>query len=110
MRFAAERRPVVEGEGSGGDVGRPVEHAPGPEVDDSGGATRAPLASLAGVVETALAQALVLAAQAQQWDMVADLTGELAARRQERGALGPAAVRRRGSEGSTQASSGVQRR
>lgn len=44
-----------------------------------------PLTSLGGVVEPALAEALILAAQAKQWDMVAELAGELAARR--RGAL-----------------------
>jgi len=39
----------------------------------------------------ALVEALVLAAQAQQWDMVANLAGELAARRRERAASGSVA-------------------
>jgi hypothetical protein len=40
------------------------------------------------VVESALAEALRLAAQAQQWDIVAELARELAARRQARGGDG----------------------
>jgi hypothetical protein len=37
------------------------------------------------VVETALAQALVLAAEAQRWDVVQQIAGELEARRLARG-------------------------
>jgi cytochrome c-type biogenesis protein CcmH/NrfG len=65
---------------------------PGRNADDSIEPARVPLASLTGVVETVLAGALVLAAQAQQWDMVADLARELAARRQEPPASGSVAA------------------
>ena len=77
-----------DGEGSGSDVRRPIGPERGGASDDSIEPACAPLASLTGVVETALAEALVLAAQAQQWDMVADLALELAARRRERAASG----------------------
>ena len=48
--------------------------------------------SLTGVVETALAQALLFAARAQQRDMVGELARELATRRQERAVRGSAAL------------------
>jgi len=77
-----------EGESSGSDVRRPERPEGGGAPDDSIEPACAPLVSLTGVVETALAEALVLAAQAQQWDMVADLARELDARRRERAASG----------------------
>ena len=45
--------------------------------------------ALGGVVETALARALVLAAEAKRWDVVQQIAGELEARRLARaGAAG----------------------
>ena len=49
----------------------------------SGGGRLAPEA-LVGVVATALAEALRLAAEAERWEIVAQLAEELAARRQTR--------------------------
>jgi hypothetical protein len=42
---------------------------------------------LSNVVETALARALVLAAEAKQWEMVTQIADELLARRHARGML-----------------------
>jgi hypothetical protein len=42
---------------------------------------------LSDVVEPALAKALVLAAEAQRWDVVIQIAAELQARRQTRGGL-----------------------
>ena len=70
-----------EGEGSGSDVRRPVRPERGGASDDSEATAEVPLADCTGVVETAIAAALKLAAEAQQWDIVAQLARELEARR-----------------------------
>jgi hypothetical protein len=49
-------------------------------ADDSGKHGRLPPDALVGVVETALARALMLAAEAGRWEIVAQLAEELAAR------------------------------
>ena len=43
---------------------------------------------LSNVVETALAKALLLAAEGQRWDIVANIASELECRRRERFAAG----------------------
>jgi hypothetical protein len=53
-------------------------------LDDSGGGGRLEPEVLAGVVETALAEALGLAADAGRWEIVAQLADELAIRRHRR--------------------------
>ena len=53
-------------------------------LDDSSRDTRMPPEALVGVVETALAEALRLAAEADLWEIVAQLAEELAARRGSR--------------------------
>jgi len=53
-------------------------------VDDSAERGRLPPDAFVGVVETALAQALTLAAEAGRWEIVAQLTDELAARQRAR--------------------------
>jgi hypothetical protein len=53
-------------------------------LDDSSGSWWLRPEALVGVVETALAAALRLAAQAQRWELVARLAEELAARRRAR--------------------------
>jgi hypothetical protein len=58
-------------------------------LDDSGKRGRLPPDALVGVVETALAQALMLAAEAGRWELVAQLAEELSARHRAReGAVG----------------------
>jgi hypothetical protein len=52
----------------------------GPAAEDGG----VPASEFAGVVETALARALTLAAEAQRWEVVAQLATELRARRESR--------------------------
>jgi hypothetical protein len=63
-------------------------------LDDStsghGRDRRLPAEALIGVVETALARALTLAAEAGRWEIVAQLAEELAARQRTR--EGPPAV------------------
>jgi hypothetical protein len=49
-------------------------------ADDSAKRRRLPPEGLVGVVETALARALMLAAEAGRWEIVAQLAEELAAR------------------------------
>jgi hypothetical protein len=80
--------PTEPGEVTGSDVKCPNVTELGRLPDDSGGAARGPMADLRGVVETALASALKLAAEAQRWELVAQLAEELAARRCSR-ASGP---------------------
>jgi hypothetical protein len=53
-------------------------------LDDSRGDGRLAPEALVGVVETALAEALRLAAEAKRWEIVAQLADELAARRRAR--------------------------
>ena len=53
-------------------------------ADDSGARRRLPPDALVGVVETALARALTLAAEAGRWEIVAQLAEELAARQRAR--------------------------
>jgi hypothetical protein len=53
-------------------------------LDDSSGGGRLAPEALVGVVETALAEALRVAAEAGQWDLVAQLADELMARRSAR--------------------------
>jgi hypothetical protein len=64
-------------------------------ADDSGGRRRLPPDALVGVVETALARALTLAAEAGRWEIVAQLAEELAARQRGHHARQPAAFRQR---------------
>jgi hypothetical protein len=52
------------------------------------GPTTADAPALSGVVETALARALVLAAEAQRWEVVQQIAGELEARRLARAGAG----------------------
>jgi hypothetical protein len=52
---------------------------------------------LSNVVETALAKALVLAAEAERWDVVAQIAAELQQRRQSTGCA-VSAIRRAGSK------------
>lgn len=54
-------------------------------LDESSDARRLAPEALVGVVETVLAQALRLAAEAERWEIVAPLAEELAARRRSRG-------------------------
>ena len=54
-------------------------------VDDSRASGRLAPQELAGVVETALAAALRLAAESKRWEIVVQLAEELAARRSTRG-------------------------
>jgi hypothetical protein len=49
-------------------------------LDDSSGSARLAPEALVGVVETALAEALRLAAEAERWEIVVQLAEELAAR------------------------------
>jgi hypothetical protein len=63
------------------DVRRPLRPERGGAPDDSEGCEVEPLVDCAAVVETAIAAALKLAAEAQQWDIVAQLALELEARR-----------------------------
>jgi len=77
-----------EGEGSGSDVRRPVRPERRGAADDSGASVSEPLVDCTGVVETAIAAALRLAAEAQQWDIVVVLARELEARRVSRGGKG----------------------
>jgi hypothetical protein len=64
-------------------------------TDDSsegqGSDGRLPPDALVGVVETALARALALAAEAGRWEIVAQLAEELAARGRRRGNSAPGA-------------------
>jgi hypothetical protein len=53
-------------------------------LDDSGGGRRLEPEALVGVVETSLAEALRLAAEAKHWEIVAQLAEELATRRRAR--------------------------
>ena len=53
-------------------------------LDESSGGRRLAPEALVGVVETALAEALRLAAEAERWQIVAQLAAELAARRRAR--------------------------
>lgn len=53
-------------------------------LDDSGSARRLAPGALVGVVETALGEALRLAAEAQRWELVAQLADELLVRRNRR--------------------------
>ena len=58
-------------------------------LDDSAKRSRLPPDALVGVVETALAQALMLAAEAGRWELVAQLAEELSERHRVReGAIG----------------------
>jgi hypothetical protein len=50
-------------------------------LDESSDARRLPPEALVGVVETVLAEALRLAAEAERWEIVAQVAEELAARR-----------------------------
>lgn len=59
-------------------------------LDESGGGGRLEPEALVGVVETALAEALRVAAAAGRWEIVAQLAEALAARRRERGEPGTA--------------------
>jgi hypothetical protein len=56
-------------------------------VDDSVRRNRLPPEALVGVVETALARALILAAEAGRWEIVVQLAEELAARQRSREVL-----------------------
>jgi hypothetical protein len=53
-------------------------------LDDSSGVGRLEPEGLVGVVETALADALRLAAEAERWEVVAQLAEELVARQRGR--------------------------
>jgi len=64
-------------------------------LDDSARRVRLPPDALVGVVETALARALTLAAEAGRWEIVAQLAEELAARQRARDGL-PGIVHRDG--------------
>jgi len=71
-------------------------------LDDSSGGGRLAPGALVGVVATALAEALRLAAEAERWEIVAQLAEELAARRQARSEqqadeLGPERLAKKGS-------------
>ena len=85
-RGAASRSdPQREGVGRGAGSMRNVAErgAVDESLDDSsGGGGRLEAGALVGVVETALAEALRLAAAAGRWEVVAQLAQELAARRQ----------------------------
>jgi hypothetical protein len=76
-----------EPEGSGSVIRRPVRPERGGASDDSEACEGEPLADCMGVVETAIAAALKLAAEAQQWGLVAQLAQELEARRERQGRL-----------------------
>jgi len=58
-------------------------------LDDFGKHGRLPPDARVGVVETALARALMLAAEAGRWEIVAELAEELAARGRGRGNSAP---------------------
>jgi hypothetical protein len=58
-----------------------IDRGPGRMVDDSGSVDALAEGALVGVVETALAEALQLAAQAGRWTVVEQLARELEARR-----------------------------
>jgi hypothetical protein len=65
-------------------------------LDDSGGGGRLEAQALVGVVETALAEALRLAAEAERWEIVAQLAEEPAARRKacaDRSAAAPGRIK-----------------
>lgn len=70
-----------EVEGPRSDVRRSVRPERGGASDDSEASEAEPLLDCTGVVETAIAAALKLAAEAQQWDVVVVLAQELHARR-----------------------------
>ena len=92
-----DTRPKPANPGGPGRLGtiqtRPVGCAVPPSTDTPEGSGEAPPTAdglaLGGVVETALARALVLAAEAKRWDVVQQIAGELEARRlARRGAAG----------------------
>jgi hypothetical protein len=62
-------------------------------LDDSGGRGRVDPGVLVGVVETALAGALGVAAAAGRWEVVAQIAEELAARRRAAARDDPASKR-----------------
>lgn len=57
-----------------------VDDSPDDSIEGHGSDGRLPPDALVGVVETALARALALAAEAGRWEIVAQLAEELAAR------------------------------
>jgi hypothetical protein len=65
-------------------------------ADDSRTRGRLPPEALVGVVDTALARAMALAAEAGRWEIVAQLAEELAARQRARDALGKVVEREGG--------------